>query len=313
MQKKPISQEKIFAPITAELREFEQVLRNIFNPENAIIEKISDYVVKSGGKRLRPALVFLFAGLCGNGEKATPEHHALARAVELIHSATLVHDDIIDDADKRRGLPSVHTKWDTKSAVLAGDFLLAKALEYLVLTKNEKVLELFSKTTQEICRGEVEQFLDKKDLSADKYIERAKRKTGMLFNLCAQGACLISEDKNHQKACDFALNLGIAFQIADDILLFKEDYAEKTLEADFKNSLLTLPVIFALKSGAKLDFEGDFEIFKNQIKKTDAIDKSYEFALKYTSRAMESLANFEDNQYKTSLINLAKYIVEREF
>lgn len=300
----------ILNPVARNLNEFENKISNLFNPENLIIDQINNYIVKSGGKRLRPALVFLFAGMTG---KITPEHHALASAVELIHSATLVHDDIIDDADKRRNLPSVHTKWGTKSAVLAGDFLLAKALEFLVETKNSKVLTLFSKITQEICKGEIEQFTNKSTLSVENYIERAKRKTGMLFNLCTQGACLISKDKNLDKAMDYALNIGVAFQIADDLLLFKDNYNEKTTDTDFENTTLTLPVIFAAEEGINLNFQGNFNDFKRKIKNTNAIDKSYKIALKYKQRAIENLAGFEDNEYRKSLLSLAEYIAEREF
>jgi len=310
MKKSSLNLQEILSPISSDLNEFEKNISNLFNPENAIIEQIGHYIIKTGGKRLRPALVFLFAKMTG---EVTPKHHSLARAVELIHSATLVHDDIIDDADKRRNAPSIHTKWDTKSAVLVGDFLLAKALEFLVATKKEAVLSLFAQTTQEICKGEIEQFSNKKNLSVDEYIERAKRKTGMLFALCAQGSCLISDNEKSDKAKDFAINIGIAFQIIDDLLIFKDGYIEKTAEADFKNATMTLPVVFALHCDKKINFDGDFEAFKNKIKNTNAIDKSYELALKYTNRAMANLTSFEDNRPRKSLEQLASYIVEREF
>lgn len=310
MRKTVSDLQNITNPVLDDLNGLENSLSNLFPPENLIINQINNYIIKSGGKRLRPLLVFLFAKMTG---KITPEHHALACAVELIHSATLVHDDIVDDADKRRNLPSVHSKWGTKSAVLAGDFLLAKALEFLVQTKKAEILTLFSEITQKICEGEIEQFTNKNLLSVENYIERAKRKTGMLFNLCTQGACLISDNENLDKAMDYALNLGVAFQIADDLLLFKDNYNEKTTETDFENATLTLPVIFAAEEGIELDFEGDFNDFKQKIKNTNAIDKSYKIALQYKQRAIENLACFEDNEYRKSLLDLAEYIAEREF
>jgi octaprenyl-diphosphate synthase len=183
----------------------------------------------------------------------------------------------------------------------------------LVETKNSEVLTLFSEITQEICKGEIEQFTNKTVLSQKSYIERAKRKTGMLFKLCTEGACLISDNKLTNEAADYALNLGIAFQICDDLLLFKDNYTEKTTDADFENATLTLPVIFAAEDGISPNFGGDFDDFKQKIKNTGAIDKSYKTALKYKQRAIENLACFEDNEYRKSLLDLAEYVTDREF
>lgn len=302
--------QNILEPVDKELSELSKSLLKAFDSGNIIVEQIIKYVLTSGGKRLRPALVFLFAGMT---DTIKSEHHALAAAVELIHNATLIHDDIIDSADKRHNLPSVHAKWDSKSAVLAGDYLLAKALDFLVETKNNDVLRLFTHITKEICQGEIQQFTAKNDFSIEGYFERAKRKTGMLFSLCTKGACIISGDKNLRAAEDYAMNIGIAFQIFDDLLLFKENYDEKTISADFENSITTLPVIFAAQNGVNIEAYTDFEAFKKDVLKTDAIDKSYKLALEYTNKAIENLENFKDNQYKKSLGDLTKFIVQREF
>jgi len=310
MKKTALKFENILSPIEKNLCEFDKKILKSFSGDNILIDKIAQYIINSGGKRLRPSIVFLFAAMFGSIQK---EHYELACAVELIHNATLVHDDIIDDADKRRNQETIHTKWDNKTAVLAGDYLLAKALKHLIKTKNTAILELFAEITEEICQGEVEQFTNKTDLSLEGYIERSKRKTGMLFSLCTQGACSISNNENLENAKNYALNIGIAFQIVDDLLLFKENYAEKSLKTDFESSIFTLPVIFATQYGAKIDFNCDFETFKVQILNTKAIDKSYELALKYSQQAIENLSGFKDNQYKSSLCDLARYIVDREF
>ena len=310
MEKTALKFENILSPIEENLHEFNKKILEPFSSDNILIDKIAQYIINSGGKKLRPSLVFLFAGMIGQIQK---EHTNLACAVELIHSATLVHDDIIDDADKRRNKETIHTKWDNKTAVLAGDYLLAKALKYLIKTENTAILELFTDITEEICQGEVEQFTNKTDLSVEGYINKAKSKTGMLFSLCTQGSCYISNDKNIENAKNYAINIGIAFQIVDDLLLFNENYNEKSLKTDFKNSTFTLPVILATKEGADIDFDCDFETFKKQILNTNAIDKSYELALKYSQQAIENLSGFKDNQYKSSLCDLAKYIVDREF
>lgn len=310
MKKIALKFENILSPIEENLCEFDKKILEPFSSENILIDKIAQYIINSGGKRLRPSLVFLFGAMVGQIQKG---HYDLACAVELIHSATLVHDDIIDDADKRRNQKTIHTKWNNKTAVLAGDFLLAKALKYLIKIENNEILTLFGEITEEICQGEVEQFTNKTDLSIEGYMDRAKRKTGMLFSLCTQGACLVSNDKNLEIARNYGLNIGIAFQIVDDLLLFKENYEEKSMETDFKNSICTLPVILAAQNGAKIDFDCDFPTFKKQIINTNAIDKSYELALKYSQQAIENISGFKDNQYKSSLCNLAKYIVDREF
>lgn len=310
MEKTSLRLKNILDPIEENICEFNTKILENFSSDNILIDKISTYIMNSGGKKLRPSLVFLFAKMLGEVKK---EHYNLACAVELIHSATLVHDDIIDDADKRRNQKTIHTKWNTKTAVLAGDYLLAKALKHLIKTQKNEILELFTQITEEICQGEVEQFTNTTDFSTEGYINKAKRKTGMLFSLCTQGACHISADKNILAAKNYALNIGIAFQIADDLLLFKENYNEKSLKTDFKNSTFTLPVILATQNGAEIDFDCDFETFKKQILNTNAIDKSYALALKYSQQAIENISNFEDNQYKASLCDLAKYIVDREF
>ncbi len=310
MKKTALKFEHILSPIEENLCELNKQLSKTFSSENILIDKIARYIIDSGGKRLRPSLVFLFAKMISEIKE---EHYSLACAVELIHSATLVHDDIIDDADKRRNQETIHAKWDTKTAVLAGDYLLAKALKHIIATNTTEVLGLFAQITEEICQGEVEQFTNTTDISTEGYINRAKRKTGMLFSLCTQGACSISDSENIENARNYALNIGIAFQIADDLLLFKENYNEKSLKTDFKNSTFTLPVILAIQNGVQIDFECDFETFKKQILNTNAIDKSYELALKYSQQAIENLSGFKDNQYKASLCDLAKYIVDREF
>lgn len=310
MKKNALKLENILSPIEKNLCEFDAKILENFSSDNILIDKIAQYIINSGGKKLRPSLVFLFAKMIG---RIKPEHYNLACAVELIHSATLVHDDIIDDADKRRNQETIHTKWDNKTAVLAGDYLLAKALKQLIKTNNTEILDLFTQITEGICQGEVEQFTNTTDYTVESYIERAKRKTGMLFSLCTRGACNILKANNIENAENYALNIGIAFQIADDLLLFKKNYNEKSLKTDFKNATLTLPVILALQNGADINFDCDFEIFKKQITDTNAIDKSYGLALKYSQEAIGNLSGFEDNQYKSSLCDLAKYIVDREF
>lgn len=299
------SLDEIFEVIAPASKELEVQLISTFDCKNTLVNRVAQYIISSGGKRLRPALVFLFAGMVGSIEQ---KHYELAKAVELIHSATLVHDDIIDEADLRRNNVSAHKKWDTKTAVLAGDFLLAKALKSLTNIKSTDVLEVFSTTMEEICEGEVEQSLNSDFISFDDYIQRAKRKTAMLFAAATKN----SVDINKQSAYEYGINLGIAFQITDDLLVFQDNYEDKSKEVDFKNNLLTTPVLFAIEKGVKLDFEGDFSEFKENIIDSGAIEKSQNLALNYANRAIENLNDFQDNQYKESLKDLVSYIINRE-
>lgn len=299
------SLEDILKIIQPQLQKFEEELIASFEHENSLVNQVSQYIIKSGGKRLRPALVFLFAGMVGQIEK---KHYELATAVELIHSATLVHDDIIDDADCRRNSVVVHKKWDTKMAVLAGDYLLAKSLKKLTNIGSIDVLDIFSSTMEEICEGEVEQSIKSELISIDDYIKRAKRKTAMLFAAATKSAVKQSADV----AYEYGINLGIAFQIIDDLLVFNENYEDKTQEVDFNNKLMTAPVILAAQNGVKIDFDGSFEDFKASVVNSGAIAESKKLLMKYADRAIENLAVFEDNKYKVALCDLVSYVVSRE-
>ncbi|MDD3419464.1 MAG: polyprenyl synthetase family protein [Candidatus Gastranaerophilales bacterium] len=310
MEKVKTNLDDIISPIRQNLSEFENKLSSSFEFSNYMVDKIANDTLCSGGKRLRPALVFLFAGLCG---QIKDEHTNLAIAAELIHNATLIHDDIIDEADKRHNKQSVHSKWNSKTAVLAGDYLLAKSLDALIETKNTEILGLFSEMTQKICSAEIEQMISSDFESIEKYISRAERKTALLFTLCAKGACLISGHPNTTEAFNYAKNLGIAFQIIDDILPFQNNYNEKTIQADFKNKTITLPVVLAQKSGAEINFDNDFAKFRQQVIKTKAIDKCNELALKYIQTAIKNLDCFDESKYKKSLCDLGTYVLDREF
>lgn len=299
------SLESILSPVSSNLKILEEQLIQSFSEKNTLINNVAKYILDSGGKRIRPALVFLFAKMAN---ELNESHYELAKAVEIIHNATLIHDDIIDESDLRRNNMVAHKRWDTKTAVLAGDYLLAKALKSLAKTNSIESLEIFSSAMEEICEGEVEQNLNPNLISFDDYIQRIIRKTAMLFSCATQNA--VSENKNHAK--DYAINLGIAFQITDDLLVFEEGFKDKSADVDFNNNLITAPALFALEEGVKLNFDATFEQFKQQIISSNAIQKSRNLALKYANKAIQSLDVFKDNEYKQSLIALVNHVVSRE-
>jgi all-trans-nonaprenyl-diphosphate synthase len=278
---------EILKPVNSELLLLEDKLINSITSSNPLLDKITRYILDAGGKRLRPAICFLFAKALNNNIMSS-SHMQVGIALELIHTATLIHDDVIDETKTRRGRKTVHQMWDNKTAIIAGDFLLAKALTNLALTKNTGVIEIFANTMNEICVGEMEQSLQNYNpVSIKEYIEKSKRKTAMLFIAAAQSAAILTDCEQRLKDGDdepatvtpfnasnqaannmitnavkeYALNFGISFQIVDDILNFtsNEEYSGKPAGIDLKNGILTAPALFALE---EYEEKGDFTLLK---------------------------------------------------
>lgn len=320
----------IFAPVALELSSLERKLIKELSGKNFFLNGISEHVIKAGGKRIRPALVFLFAKAF-NGEFISANHFKLAIASELIHTATLIHDDIIDGANIRRGAETVNSKWNDKAAVIAGDYLLAKSLKNLALTKSNAVVEIFASTMGEICEGEIIQN-EKQHIipSMEDYIEKSKRKTAMLFIACTESAAIISPETNNLKikaAREYALNFGIAFQIIDDVLnyLIQNEEADKPVASDLLNGIITAPALFAIEEySQKNDFKlknileknsltnEDYELALLLILKTNSIQKSIKLAEHYTNKAIRALDILPESNAKKSLTDLAQYIINRK-
>jgi len=320
----------LLKPVEEDLNRLEMKLSESLTSGNTRLDEIIGYVTKTGGKRLRPALVFLFAKALNNGFLSS-NHFYLGEAVEMVHTASLIHDDVIDEAETRRGFLTVGKKWNYRTAVIVGDFILARSLTKLV-SVGGVATELFANTLNELCIGEIQQGDQKfKIISFEDYIKKSERKTAKLFVAGAECAAAITPGANNviiKAVRDYSLNFGIAFQIMDDILNFtgSREKLGKPAGNDLKNGILTAPVLFALQEfeknndltfkkliNNKLKGKKDFNLAMNLVLKSNGIQKSRDLAETYIEEAVKALDVMEDNICKTALIDLAVYTLKREF
>lgn len=311
----------ILKPVEHELALLEDMMQKSLLSGNVELDKMVKYVFSSGGKRIRPALVLLFAKALSGGY-LHPSHYELAEAIEMIHTASLLHDDVIDDAETRRGVPAVGKKWGAKSAVIAGDYILSKALNKLVSVGNIAV-EMFAGTLNELCIGEILQKNQKYSIiTLEEYINKSERKTAKLFMAGVECVASIMPGSNNlviKAARGYSLNYGIAFQITDDIINFT-----RCAGSDLKDGIITAPVIFAAEEYARKDDftlknliesglkkEKDFKTALKMILNSNGIKKAGKLADEYAEKAVTSLGIIDDSAYKRSLTELAKYTAGR--
>lgn len=304
------------------------------------VAEISRYLREGGGKRLRPALLLLSAGAAGyRGESAIH----LGAVVEMIHSATLVHDDVIDGAETRRGRPSTNARWGNHMSVLAGDWLYMQSFEMALRERNFAVLDILIDLTQNMVEGELLQLacLGRIDLTEAEAIDLAYRKTACLFSGCARlGAVLGKQPKHIEEAlAEYGRNAGLAFQLVDDLLDFTASLEKlgKPVLSDLKEGKVTLPLIFALQNGASaadgngnghsasegrkliarvLEERGFLSVHPDQIAKlvreTGALDRASNLARDYVNRAKACLDVLPDTEYRRALRAVPDFILERE-
>ena len=307
--------------------------------------EISSYLREGGGKRLRPALLLLAAGASGyRGESAI----RLGAVVEMIHSATLIHDDVIDGADTRRGRPSANARWGNHMSVLAGDWLYMQSFEMALRERNFAVLDILIDLTQNMVEGELLQLtrLGRIDLNEVEATELAYRKTACLFSGCSRlGAVLGKQTKVAEDAlAEYGRNAGLAFQLVDDLLDFtaSPEKLGKPVLSDLKEGKVTLPLIFALEAAAPAALEGngdgvghthsngdgrrlvakvleerDFQSVRPEqitrlVKETGALERARKMAREYVSRAKESLSELPDTEYRRALLAVPDFILDRE-
>jgi octaprenyl-diphosphate synthase len=301
--------------------------------------EISSYLREGGGKRLRPALLLLAAGASRNrGESAI----RLGAVVEMIHSATLIHDDVIDGADTRRGRPSANARWGNHMSVLAGDWLYMQSFEMALRERNFAVLDILIDLTQNMVEGELLQLtrLGQIDLNEAEATELAYRKTACLFSGCARlGAVLGKQSKEIEDGlADYGRNAGLAFQLVDDLLDFtaSPEILGKPVLSDLKEGKVTLPLIFALQAQAttphaaprtadgdgrrlveKVLEERDFRTVRAEeivklVRETGALDRATKLAKEYVHRSKASLAVLPDTEYRRALLAVPDFILERE-
>lgn len=296
--------------------------------EVAVIPALAEHLIAAGGKRLRPLLCVAAARLC---EVRNDNHHKLSAAVEFIHTATLLHDDVVDSSSLRRGKVAAHLIWGAPSSVLVGDFLFARAFELMVETGSLRALDILSKASAVITQGEVLQLMKAFDvnLSQADYIEIISSKTAALFSAASESGAVAagaSEDKI-TALYSYGLNLGLAFQIQDDVLDYQGDAADlgKNAGDDFAEGKSTLPLILAVQAtkatdeafwartiGERRQQDGDFAHAQRLMVESGALDQARAVARGYADKARAALGVFEPGPWRMALENLALYSVERQ-
>jgi len=301
----------------------EFILANV-KTNSPTIKKAIDDLVLSGGKRIRPLLVIAIARM---GEYSEEKIIPIAASIEIMHMATLIHDDIIDDSKMRRGQKSVQSKYGKETAVFTGDFLFSQAFNLIADIISKENLKLIAKGVKAICEGEIEQFDNRYnlDLSIKKYLKRIYRKTALLFAIsCESGASQAGLPKEMIRAMrHFGLEIGTAFQIVDDILDYEgvERVVGKPLGSDLLNGIYTLPLIYALKTDRKKVIKGilrkrdlsrrDVNRIIKEVKLSGGIDYAKELALKYVKKAVKYLEVIPDCEQKSLMMDIADDVLKR--
>lgn len=290
--------QKIKNTVKEDMSLLEEEITSLFNGETPLDKTLLEFL-KAPSKRLRPLLGFLFLKSALN--EVNQQQRDILLAVELIHNATLIHDDIIDDATKRRKHETLNAKFDNNLAVIAGDFLLSIAMEKVIETGSVEVIKLCTSALKSTCKGEINQYFSKFKLpELNAYIEKSKNKTALLFEVGILGGLHLCksnvEDNLIKNAKEFSLNFGIAFQIRDDLMNLSGISSE-----DINLGIYTAPVIFAVSEDPDIL---NTENILTSIKKTKALEKTKDLMDNYFGRAKNALNNFEESIYKESLITL---------
>lgn len=315
----------IKAPIAREMDEFEFKFRDSMKTRILLLDRIMNYIVKRKGKQMRPMFVFLSAGTCGTINESTYRGAAL---IELLHTATLVHDDVVDDANYRRGFFSINALWKNKVAVLVGDFLLSKGLILSIENKDFNLLTIVSKAVKEMSEGELLQIEKSRqlDITEEVYFQIIRQKTASLIaSCCAVGASSSGASEEIVESMRaFGEKIGMAFQIKDDLFDYGEDEIGKPLGIDIKEKKMTLPLIFALSKASWLEKRRIIGIVKNEsqkpkkvkeviefVKKSGGIEYAHQTMNKYYEEAMLLLKSLPESVYKNSLRQLVQFTIER--
>ncbi|MCP2519930.1 polyprenyl synthetase family protein [Candidatus Aminicenantes bacterium AC-335-K20] len=322
MDKKDYSISDVYKIINSELTQLEEELKKVTQSPIDIVSKIGNYIFKGKGKRIRPALLILCSKLLGYHEKEIIRY---ASVIEFIHTASLIHDDIVDNSNIRRGRKTIHYKWGSNISVLLGDYLYILSIK-LSLNDNSKIIQSLSDVTCQMIEGELLELNESWnfDIEEEKYLEIIKKKTASLFaGSCKIGALLANATEEEENSLtDFGLNTGIAFQIIDDMLDFTstEKALGKPVLSDLKEGKITLPLIYTLRNRKEEILKlicGKRKIFNteeilNIINEAGGIDYTYKKAESYINKAKKNLKIFSDSVYKDSLIILSDYVLTRE-
>ena len=320
--------ERIKKPIYQEMELFEEKFTQSMYSKVALLNRITHFIVNRKGKQMRPMFVFLVAKLLGEG-KVNERTYRGAAVIELIHTATLVHDDVVDDSNKRRGFFSINALWKNKIAVLVGDYLLSKGLLLSIENEDFDLLKIISVAVREMSQGELLQIEKARDLdiTEEVYYEIIRQKTAtLLAACCALGAQAVdASPKEVEKMYKFGEILGMAFQIKDDLFDYGEQKIGKPTGIDIKDQKMTLPLIYTLNVVSKAEKRAMINIIKNHNKDKKKILQlivlvkekgGFDFAISkmeaYRKEALELLFEFPKNQYRDALELMLNYVIERK-
>jgi octaprenyl-diphosphate synthase len=322
-----LSPESLYAPIADDMRAVDAVIRARLHSDVVLIRQVAEYIIASGGKRLRPALVLLAAG--ATGYRGT-HHHELAAVVEFIHTATLLHDDVVDESEMRRGNKTANALFGNAASVLVGDFLYSRAFQMMVTVDSMRVMQVLADATNTIAEGEVLQLLNchNADVDAPAYLRVIRYKTAKLFEAGARLGGILGRSAPEVEeglAC-YGMHLGTAFQLIDDVLDYSGDEhaTGKHLGDDLAEGKPTLPLIHVMQHGSAaqaglvrhaIEHGGrdDFSSVLAAIRATGALEEATRMAVAEADLAVTALASLPDSTHRESLLELARFSVSRDY
>ncbi|OED42733.1 octaprenyl diphosphate synthase [Endozoicomonas sp. (ex Bugula neritina AB1)] len=310
-----------------DFRLVDQCIHEQLHSNVALVSKIGEYIIKSGGKRLRPLLVLLTSRACGYKDNL---HIPLAAIIEFLHTATLLHDDVVDESDLRRGNETANALWGNAPSVLVGDFLYSRAFQMMIGLENYQLLHILANATNVIAEGEVMQLMNihDADVSEEQYMEVIRCKTAMLFQASCETAALLSKVDNEtiQALANYGNYLGIAFQLVDDLLDYdgNSEAMGKNLGDDLAEGKPTLPLIYVLKNGDEAQQQMIRTAIENgglenideivvTVRSSGALKYTADKARLYADKAIKSLNKLPESQYRSAMSDLAQFAVERTF
>lgn len=324
---KPTPIDAIQSCILADIDAVNIVIQKSLYSDVVLVNQVAHYIINSGGKRLRPMLVLLSAGLFG---KIRPEHHQLAAVIEFIHTATLLHDDVVDESSKRRGQNTANALFGNAASVLVGDFVYSRAFQMMVAVKNMRVMEVLSNATNVIAEGEVLQLLNvhNAEITDEAYLQVIHYKTAKLFEAATQlGAILSSASASDEEALSkYGMHVGTAFQLIDDVLDLSGNANEigKNLGDDLNEGKPTLPLLYAMQHGTSAEAEiikraiengglDDLSIILNVVERTGALSHVRKVAATESELACAAIAHFTDSPHKQAMLSLARFAASRNY
>jgi octaprenyl-diphosphate synthase len=308
-----------------DMKQVDQVIADRLTSDVPLVREVAQYIISAGGKRLRPALLLLISGALGSQH---PQRHALAAVVEFIHTATLLHDDVVDESTLRRGRETANERFGNAASVLVGDFLYSRAFQMMVDVNNMRVMQVLSEATNVIAEGEVMQLMNMHDASLDEaaYLRVIRSKTAKLFEASARlGAILVGADGQTESACaTYGQALGTAFQVIDDVLDYEGQAEElgKNLGDDLREGKVTLPIICALRTADAAQAAVIRQAIENGdlthlneildiVTRTGALEAARQSAIAEAERAAAAARQLPVNEYRAALLQLAVGLLER--